>query len=286
MIFASFSHEGRIGYGVLEHGIIHMLNLVDGAPKDLLAFVEVAETLDMDDLLARAPEIALNDVHFEAPFPRALRNVICLGKNYLAHVNEVKNLANDTFRPPEVPIYFSKMVDRFTGDGDILTISNGPSQAVDYEAELAVIIGRGGKDIAPEDAFDHIFGYSIGNDFSARELQSAHNQWFRGKSIDGFCGFGPVIVSRHDIEEPPALRVTCHVNGELRQDGNTEQFIFDIPYIISDISRGTTLRPGDVILTGTPSGVGAGFDPPRYLKPGDVVRAEIEHIGVLETLIR
>ncbi len=286
MKYISFTKDGKAGYGVLSENTIHVLSKVDGAAKDLLSFVQDEKRNAVDTMLAAAPTIALSDVRVEAPFPYALRNVICLGKNYVAHVNEVKNLANDTFKIPEVPIYFSKLVDRFTGPEDNLIISGGPSTQVDYEVELAVIIGKTGKNIAPEEAFEYIFGYSIGNDFSARDLQSVHNQWFRGKSIDGYCGFGPIIVSRDEIAEPPALRITSHVNGELRQNGTTDLFIFDIPYILSDFSRDTTLRAGDIILTGTPAGVGAGFNPPRFLNPGDVVRCEIEKIGVLETTLQ
>lgn len=286
MKYISFTHAGKAGYGVLYGNTIHVLSELDNLSDNLLSFIQDENRGSLDAMLAVAPTIPLADVHVEAPFPYALRNVICLGKNYVEHVNEVKNLANDTFKIPEVPIYFSKLVDRFTGPEDDLIISDGPSDQVDYEVELAVIIGKTGKNIAPEEAYDYIFGYAIGNDFSARDLQSAHNQWFRGKSIDGYCGFGPVIVSRDEIPEPPALRITSHVNGELRQNGNTDLFIFDIPYILSDFSRNTTLRAGDIILTGTPAGVGAGFEPPRFLNPGDVVRCEIEKIGVLETTLR
>jgi 2-keto-4-pentenoate hydratase/2-oxohepta-3-ene-1,7-dioic acid hydratase in catechol pathway len=168
-----------------------------------------------------------------------------------------------------------------TGPGDPILIDPGVSQAVDYEAELAVVIGKGGRGIRKADALDHVWGYCIVNDVTARDLQGRHKQWLIGKSQDSFCPMGPWLVSRDEIDLADT-RVRCWVNGELRQDANTRALIFDVPTLIETISAGLTLVPGDIIATGTPAGVGIGFDPPKYLRSGDVVRIEIGGLGVLE----
>lgn len=282
MYYIGFYVGKRLGYGILEKEQVWDFSQVPGAPQDLLALI-IDGNVDVKALQAAAPVLNKSEIRLTSPITTPLRNVICLGKNYEAHVNEVKNLANDNHQLPAYPIYFTKMVDRFTGPDESLEISHGVSQEVDYEAELAFILGKTGKNIAKEDAFDYIFGYTVGNDFSARELQRNHNQWFHGKSLDGFCGLGPVVLPKEAVAVPPILTVQSYVNGELRQNGDTSMFIFDIPTILADLSRGTTLKAGDIILTGTPAGVGAGFNPPRYLKPGDEVKAVIEQIGTLTT---
>lgn len=284
MHLGTFYLGDRLAYGWLDETTAWDVSEVAGAPADLLALI-IAGRGEDEALRQAGRAVDRAEIRLTSPIVSPLRNVICLGKNYEAHVNEVKNLANDTQKPPRHPIYFTKMVDRFSGPDEQLLVSNGVSEEVDYEAELAIILGKTGKDIRPEEAFDYIFGYTVGNDFSARDLQRQHNQWFHGKSLDGFCGLGPVIVPRSEVAEPPALQVRSFVNGEPRQDGNTRMFIFDIPTILADLSRGTTLKAGDIILTGTPAGVGAGFDPPRYLKAGDRVDAVIEGIGTLTTTL-
>lgn len=286
MRFISFIYNNNPGYGLLDGDDVLVLNnyLSKEAPT-LLDFVRKGFIADISELIHHAEVTPVSQITLTAPFPHALRNVICLGKNYAAHVNEVKSLGYH-MDLPKTPIYFSKMIDAFTGPNTSLDTSNAPTKAIDYEVELAVIIGKDGKNISKEDAWNYIFGYSIGNDFSARDLQTEHIQWFRGKSIDGFCGFGPAIVTTEEFSQPPVLGIYSFVNGEPRQCGKTDQFIFDIPTIIADFSKGTTLRAGDIILTGTPAGVGAGFDPPRFLKSGDVVTCEIEGIGKLENHIK
>jgi 2-keto-4-pentenoate hydratase/2-oxohepta-3-ene-1,7-dioic acid hydratase in catechol pathway len=156
---------------------------------------------------------------------------------------------------------------------------------VDYEAELALIIGKKGKDIAPEDAEQYVFGYTVINDVSARDLQKRHEQWFKGKNLDTFCPMGPCLIEKDDLPYPPELDIRCTVNGEIRQDSNTRKLIFDIPTIISDLSKGMTLLPGDIISTGTPSGVGVGFTPPRFLADGDRIECRIEGIGTLSNQV-
>ena len=180
----------------------------------------------------------------------------------------------------EYPAVFSKPPTTVVANGDTVSLHPHATSAVDYEAELAVVIGKGGRDIAPERAFDHVFGYTIVNDVTARDRQRNHKQWFLGKGLDTFCPMGPWITTADELDATD-LTVKCWVNGELRQDGNTRDLIFDIPTLVSTISAGLTLQPGDIIATGTPAGVGIGFNPPRFLKAGDEVSISISGIGTL-----
>jgi 2-keto-4-pentenoate hydratase/2-oxohepta-3-ene-1,7-dioic acid hydratase in catechol pathway len=229
--------------------------------------------------------VPLNQVAMEAPIPQPRRNIFCVGKNYHEHAHEFARSGFDTSSAkgavPGSPIIFSKVPETVVPSGSPVVIDPKVSPAVDYEAELAVIIGKGGRGISAKDAFDHVWGYTIINDVTARDLQARYSQWLIGKSQDTFCPMGPVAVTREeiDIADTP---ISCYVNGELRQSSNTGLLIFDIPTIIETLSAGITLQPGDVIATGTPAGVGIGYDPPKYLKAGDVVRIEIGGIGILE----
>ncbi len=251
-----------------------------GRPVDALADV-VAE------LHGRAAELTpgegrpLAGLPFAAPL-RPVRNVLCVGKNYRDHVKEIGALGDPGAKEdiPAAPIVFTKAPETVIGDGDTILYPHGVSDQIDYEAELGVVIGKGGRGVAPADAYRHVFGYTIINDVTARDRQSRHKQWFLGKSLDTFCPMGPWIVSA-DALDPADLQVRCWVNGELRQDGRTSEMIFDIPTLIQTISAGLTLIPGDVIATGTPAGVGAGMKPPRFLHPGDEVAMEISGIGRL-----
>ncbi len=232
--------------------------------------------------------IPLTQVTLEAPLPQPRRNIFCVGKNYHEHAREFARSGFDTSMAsgivPGNPILFSKVPESVVSCGSAVVIDPNVSQAVDYEAELAVIIGKRGRGIRVDDAFDHVWGYTIINDVTARDLQARYSQWLIGKSQDTFCPMGPFAVTRDaiDISDTP---IACYVNGELRQSSNTRLLIFDIPTIIATLSAGITLQPGDVIATGTPAGVGIGFDPPKYLKGGDVVRIEIGGIGVLENAV-
>ena len=223
----------------------------------------------------------LNLVKLLAPIPNPKRNIFCLGKNYVEHAKEIKMTKISDTGIPDYPIYFTKVASPAIGNGDPIKFSLGVTTQVDYEVELAVVIGKEGIDIKPEEAEEYIFGYTIVNDVSARDLQGKHIQWFKGKSLDTFCPMGPYLVHKNEILFPTELDITCRVNGELRQNSNTRNLIFNIPYIISDLSKGLTLKPGDIIITGTPSGVGMGFEPPKVLKNGDVVECYIENIGKL-----
>ena len=264
--------------------------LGDQAPVSVLDLIEQQDE-HLIQQLKQAQEnpgegcISLQEVQLLAPIPRPVRNVICLGLNYQDHATELKDSFGKQRQVPEAPVYFGKMATEIVGPGAVLKRHEGVTSAIDYEVELVAVIGKGGTNIPPEKAFEHIFGYTIMNDVTARDLQHRHTQWIRGKSLDTFTVMGPVLVHRSEFNDPPELDLSCAVNGDIRQSSNTRHFIFDLPYVISDLSRGFTLKPGDLIATGTPAGVGMGFNPPRYLKAGDVVTCTIEGIGTLENCV-
>jgi 2-keto-4-pentenoate hydratase/2-oxohepta-3-ene-1,7-dioic acid hydratase in catechol pathway len=256
-----------------QQGIQHLLEL------------QVAGTA----LPATGAPLSLEEVCLEAPLPRPRRNIFCVGKNYHDHAHEFSNSGFDSSAAqgavPEHPIVFSKVPESVIGTGAFIEYDPGVSSAIDYEVELAVIIGKPGRGISRENALDHVWGYTIVNDVTARDLQGRYSQWLVGKSQDTFCPMGPVAVSRDDIKlDNTAVRTW--INDELRQDSNTGLLIFDVPTIIATISAGVTLLAGDVIATGTPAGVGIGFKPPKYMTDGDVVRCEIEGIGQLQNTVK
>jgi len=216
-----------------------------------------------------------------APLPRPKRNVFCLGKNYREHAEEIARRVDTGDEIPKKPIIFTKATTSVIGPGATIPSHSELTSKLDYEAELAIIIGKQGRDIAQDRALDYVFGYTALNDVSARDLQAEHLQWFRGKSLDGFAPMGPVVVHRFVMPPPEEIEVSCWVNGEQRQKATLSQLIFDIPTIISVLSAGATLLPGDIIATGTPGGVGMGFRPSRYLHPGDEVIIEVTGAGRL-----
>jgi 2-keto-4-pentenoate hydratase/2-oxohepta-3-ene-1,7-dioic acid hydratase in catechol pathway len=240
-----------------------------------------------DSLRPQGDGIPLSRVELLAPIPRPARNVFCVGKNYHEHAHEFTRSGFDSSAGgaadaiPEHPIIFTKAPETVVPTGAAIRLPRALSDQIDYEAELAVIIGRPGRDIPSGAAMEHVFGYTVANDVTARDIQARHKQWFLGKSIETFCPLGPWIATADevDLSDTP---VRCWVNGELRQNANTRDLIFDVPTLISVISRSMTLLPGDVILTGTPAGVGIGFTPPRFLQPGDRVKVEIGGIGIIE----
>jgi len=240
------------------------------------------------DLPLVTEEIPLDEVMLLAPVPRPLRNIFCVGKNYRDHAREFTSSGFDSSANkgtiPKAPIVFSKVPETVIGPGDPIKVDNTVSTEIDYEVELAVIIGKSGRKISREDAVSHVWGYTIINDVTARNLQGLHSQWLIGKSQDTFCPMGPWAVTTDEIDLNDTY-IRCWVNGELRQDSNTNLLIFDVPVIISAISNGIMLNCGDVIATGTPAGVGIGFKPPKFLKPGDKTRLEIQGIGVLENQV-
>ena len=223
----------------------------------------------------------LAGVRPQAPIPEPLRNILCMGKNYLEHAREVGAKMQQSTKPPENPIIFTKATTSVSAPGDPIPAYQALTQKLDYEAELALVIGRGGRDISEDAAWDHVFGYTAINDVSARDLQKMHYQWFRAKSLDGFAPMGPVLVHHSVMPAPQDIVVRCLVNGELRQSETFDRLIFDVPSMIATLSSGMTLLPGDIIATGTPAGVGMGFTPPKYLQPGDEVVVDVTGVGEL-----
>ncbi|HEX5304985.1 MAG TPA: fumarylacetoacetate hydrolase family protein [Dyella sp.] len=284
MRLVTYLHHGMTGVGVLDPSSarIRPLDLMDGRPiPDMLTLIrEGLGAVTPSVMRAAIPRV---EVDLLAPIAQPARNIFCVGKNYQRHAEEFAGSGYDTSSSatvPEDPVVFTKLPGAVIGDHDTIRYPEGLSDAVDYEAELAVVIGRAGRGIRREDAMAHVFGYTIINDVTARDWQQRHGQWFMGKSFDTFCPMGPILVTADELD-PSALDIRCWVNDELRQEANTRDLIFDIPTLIATISAGITLQPGDIIATGTPEGVGAGFDPPRFLKPGNEVAIEIEGIGRL-----
>lgn len=263
-----------------------VLDLADPAlPRDMLALIEAgAPALDAVRAAATRARPAAG-ARLLAPIPRPRKNVFCVGKNYHEHAKEFAGSGFDATAKevvPEAPVVFSKPPTCVIGPGEPIPGHLDPTNSVDYEGEIAVVIGQGGRGIARDQAMRHVFGYTIVNDVTARTLQHRHRQWILGKGIDGFCPMGPVILTADAAGDPPDLTISTWVNGELRQRAPVADLIFDIPTLIAAISAGITLEPGDLIATGTPAGVGIGFKPPRFLAKGDVVRIEVPGIGVLE----
>jgi 2-keto-4-pentenoate hydratase/2-oxohepta-3-ene-1,7-dioic acid hydratase in catechol pathway len=289
MRLASWSWGGRPHAGVVSPDGAEVTPLAVGDAS--LGALELVERLAAGQPLPRAagPRLPLSAVTLRAPLPRPRRNLFCLGRNYRAHAAE---LATTVFRDslPEKdawPIVFTKFASTVIGPFDPVRLPlPSVSTQIDYESELAVVIGRGGRDIPRNRAMEHVIGYTIVNDVTARDVQVRHQQWVLGKSFDTFCPMGPCIVTGDELD-PHDLRIRgwCTPRGgqpELRQDGRTRDLIFDIPTMVETCSRGITLEPGDIIATGTPSGVGMSFQPPRWLGPGDTFRIEIDGIGAIE----
>lgn len=296
MRFVTYVKEGQESIGVLKDDYIVDFQYIfknigeKNPPKTMIEFIKYVDDNRLEKIegfLKRdnLSTIVLSSVKIFAPIPYPERNVFCLGKNYVEHAKEVKITRITGTDVPENPIYFTKVASPAIGQGDSIKFSTEVTQQVDYEAELAIIIGKDGSNIKEEEAEDYIFGYTIVNDISARDLQGKHTQWFKGKSLDTFCPMGPAIVHKSEIPFPVELNIGSKVNDELRQNSNTKKLIFDIPYIISDLSKGLTLKAGDIIATGTPSGVGMGFDPVKVLKDGDIVECFIENIGSLKNKV-
>lgn len=262
-----------------------MLGLIGGGPSGLRAAKAVlqsaARRLSDGTWKARPRDPVvrpLDRARYLSPIPRPPRNIFCVGRNYAEHAKE---RGADL---PTVPVFFTKPPTTVVGH-EAGVICWPATQNLDYEAELAVVIGRRGRDIPRDRAYEYVFGYTIMNDVTARDLQKKHTQWFKGKSLDTFAPLGPWIVHKSALPAPHALRIGLRVNGESRQEATTGDMIFRIEELIEVLSAGMTLEPGDLIATGTPSGVGAGFVPPLWLKVGDVVEAEVEGIGILRNRI-
>ncbi len=255
-----------------------MLSLIDAGAGGLKAFAASIAAAG-DDI-----RVAVGDVQLMAPIPRPRQNVICMGWNYSDHVQETKKTAVTDDRP-KYPIMFTKAASCVAGPFDDVPYDPEISDKMDWEVELGVVIGRAGHKVAPGDALDHVFGYVVINDITAREMQKRHKQFYLAKSLPRACPMGPAIITADEIPDPQALNLKCRVNGEAKQDDSTASQIFDVATVISCISRSPGLEAGDIIATGTPSGVGYARTPPEYLCPGDVVECEIEKIGRIENRI-
>ena len=290
MRFVSYVHGTAASYGLLDGDTVldlpkaargalpgDLLGLIAAGPQALATVRHAAENGG-----SRAP---LFSIKLTAPIPRPGKNVFCVGRNYKDHVVEGYRARGAETKLPEYPQFFTKPPTAVIGPDEPFFHDPGVTQRLDYEVELALIIGTAGRDIARGDAMAHIFGFTVLNDLTGRDLQRRHDQWFKGKGLDRSCPMGPVVVTPDEIADLGALELVCRVNGEERQRSQVRQMIFDIPEIIAQLSAGLTLEPGDIIATGTPSGVGYAMDPPRYLGAGDVVECSINGIGILRTSI-
>ena len=259
-----------------------LLELIQSGPD---AWQRMAALLGQKARTAGAERHRLQDVRCRAPIPRPRKNVFCLGLNYASHIQESSRARERQAKIPEVPVFFTKAPTSVNGPYDAIPWDRSATAQVDYEAELGVVIGVGGKNITRASALDHVFGYTIINDVSARDLQLKHMQWFKGKSLDGFCPMGPLIVTADEFGNPQTKRIQLRVNGVTKQDATTANMIFPVDVTIEFLSKGMTIEAGDIIATGTPEGVGLGRTPPEYLNEGDIVETEIEDIGMMRNRI-
>ena len=279
----------RVGVHDTESNTIVDLSATTRLPKDMTAFVALGKAgLQRARRAVKSGEgrLPYGSVKIHAPFPRPAKNILCVGKNYHEHAKEFHNSGVDASAGkdaiPEVPIMFTKWPNSVIGPDEPIPSANDYTNSTDYEGELTVVMGEGGRNIVKAEAYKHVYGYTIVNDATARTLQNRHRQWFLGKSLDGYCPMGPCIVTADEIGDVTQLHLVTRVNGEVRQDAMVSDLIFDIPTLIAELSRVMTLEPGDLIATGTCAGVGIGYNPPKYLQPGDVVAITIEPIGTLE----
>ncbi len=281
MRLLTYERDGEPRLGLLAGDrIVDVADASGGAlPSDMLSFIERGESAlkAARSLTDSDSSIPLAGTKLLAPIPRPARNIVCVGLNYAEHASESRVTAGI----PEVPVYFTKPPSTVIGPDAAIPWHGHVSRRIDWEVELVAVIGRQGRDISEQSALDFVFGYTVGNDITARDLQARHQQWYKGKGLDGFCPLGPWIVTADEIPNPQALRLQLRVNGEKKQDARTEGMIFSVAKLISAWSQGMTLEPGDLLMTGTPSGVGFARKPPEYLQPGDVVEAEIDAIGLL-----
>ena len=285
MRIATYVWGGQRNVGLVSADGMQIKQLVLSKAQADRGALSVIETLALGGAMPAlvGSSLPMSAVQLDAPIPLPRRNVFCIGRNYHAHARELQATVfkdNDA-NPQAWPIVFTKLPESVVGPHDDVLIPTDVSNQVDYEGELAIVIGKGGKNISRARAPGHIYGYTVVNDVSARDVQMRHQQWDLGKSFDTFCPMGPWIVTADELDGGNT-RVRCWVNGELRQEDATGNMIFDIPALVETCSRGITLYPGDVIATGTPAGVGMGMKPPRYLKSGDLVRVEIDGLGAIE----
>ncbi len=285
MKIATYCHAGREYFGIVCPDGRHVQSFdiaQDQVPWAAVRWIEAMAGGQPMPWNLREEAVGLDEVRLLAPIPRPRRSIFCVGRNYHAHASELSaSVFKDSSQAVDQwPIVFTKLPETVVGPFDDVLLPVGISSQIDYEAELCVVMGRGGRNIPRGRALEHVFGYTIVNDVTARDVQMRHQQWDLGKSFDTFCPMGPWIASGDEFDAAKA-RVRCHVNDELRQDGLVEHMIFDIAALIETCSRGITLLPGDLIATGTPAGVGMGLTPPQWLKAGDVVGVEIKGLGAI-----
>ncbi len=279
MRFVRFLHADRIRFGTVTDEVVRPFALPIASLTEYLA-TPIADRAE----LAMGEPVALAEVALLAPVVPQ-KNVVCVGRNYLGHAEEVARARNIPLSLPSVPTFFTKAPTAIANPGATLHLSSALTQQYDFEAELAVVIGTRCKDVSEADALDVVFGYTCLNDVTARDLQKAHQQWFKGKSLDDSCPLGPWIASADEIGDPQTLGIVLRLNGDVKQSSNTAQMIFDVRKIIASLSRGMTLEPGDVIATGTPDGVGFARTPPEFIADGATLEVEIERIGVLRNRV-
>ena len=290
MRFISFEKDKDIkaGLELLGKGIIDLNHLDSTIPNNLNSIIKNFSSLESKIKTLNSPSnihYKVNDVRILAPIPVPVRDIICVGKNYAEHAKEVQRSSFNTLQGkqavPTKPIIFNKATTSVIGPNDKIETKNDETKTTDYEGELGVIIGKRAKSISKANAFDIIFGYTIINDVTARELQNNHKQWFIGKSPDTYCPMGPAVITKDEINNIDEVKLQTFVNEEERQVGIVKDMVFTIPVLIEMLTKSMTLVEGDIIATGTPAGVGIGFDPPKFLKSGDVVSVNIDAIGCL-----
>lgn len=293
MKLLTFGYDGKECIGVLKEGSNEVIDLSTCGihSKNMNGLIETMTEQQQKELQAIAKSnqkgIPLADTTPMSPIPQPKQDIICLGINYMAHAEESARYKEEAFggeRP--FAVYFSKRVNEAVPHNGYIDGHFDVVDSLDYEVELAVVIGKDAKKVSEEDAFDYVLGYTILNDISARNLQTAHKQWYFGKSLDHFTPIGPWIVTKDEFENPPVLKIRSYVNGELRQNSTTDLLIFGIAHVISELSQAITLQAGTIIAMGTPAGVGMGFTPPNFLKAGDVITCEIEGIGTLTNTVK
>lgn len=289
MKLATLRHRDEVFVASIDNDTARPLSIDGKVVTSMLELIDDASASRKQ--WSEGTPIPLGEATILAPIPKPRRNVMCVGKNYYEHAHEFtksgfdSSASNANDAVPKAPIIFTKVPESVTGTGTAIGYPDGQCEQLDYEAELGVVIGKAGQGIQPANAMEHVFGYVIINDLTARDLQAVHKQWFLGKSFETSCPMGPWIATADEVDGA-ALQVQCWVNGELRQDANTQDLIFDIPTLVATLSKGMTLLPGDVIATGTPVGVGIGFTPPKFLQAGDKVDIAITGLGRLSNTIR
>jgi 2-keto-4-pentenoate hydratase/2-oxohepta-3-ene-1,7-dioic acid hydratase in catechol pathway len=285
MRLVTYRSGSHVSIGAVdERGVID-LSAIAPNMLSLIAAGSVGLDRARAAIASASSAIPIGSITLLAPIPQPQRNIMCLGLNYAEHAKESAEARGREYQQHQHPVFFTKATHTINRHEGVIPFDAAVSEQIDWEAELGVIIGRSGKNIPIQEAYDHVFGYTCINDVSARDLQSNHSQFFKGKSLDGACPMGPWIVTADEVPDPHHLQIACRVNGVVKQSAGTGMMIFHIPDILSILSRGMTLDAGDIIATGTPSGVGFARKPPEFLKPGDVVEVDIEKIGVLRNRV-